>query len=54
MKIVRPSWSKWPEPPPECSGWSWQLWLIVASVALLVIAVSVRVFREYRAWAYRI
>jgi len=61
MKIVRPSWSRWPEPPPELPsrmGWSWQLWLIVAGVALLVLLVAIVVVRcvvrEYRAWAYRI
>jgi len=57
MKILRPSWSRWPEPPPELPGrmgWSWPFWLIVASVALLVIAVVVHVVRQYKAWTYRI
>ena len=61
VNILRPSWSKWPEPPPDLPArfaWPWWFWLILAGAAVLVVLLAVavvrRVVREYRTWAMRI
>ena len=41
MKLLRPAWSSWPEPPPELAGWPWRLSHRVAVVVGAFAAVAV-------------
>jgi hypothetical protein len=55
MEVLRPSWSKWPDPPlalPARTDWRPRHWLILGGVAvlvgLLVTAAAMRIVRRFR------